>query len=137
MKKRFTGKSLGECVQQACEMWNVRGQDIKYRIIEEKRGLLRKKITIEAIVSIKEHDGALEVIDNQIRLRAPIENGRWPKLKVSEGISLYYDEEVVEGEIEVREIEKVRVEIQEDSGKRELKLGISEDELKAFATVNI
>ena len=46
MRKLYTESSLEKCIKTASEELGVSEENLKYEIVEEKKSLFRKKITI-------------------------------------------------------------------------------------------
>ena len=54
--KKYTKKTLEECLQEAAKELNCEVNDLMYEIEEEKKGLFTKRVTI----SVKEVEDVIE-----------------------------------------------------------------------------
>ena len=61
--RKYTAKTLEECLNQAAQDLQVEAKDIKYKIEEEKKGLFVKKVTI----SVEETSDVIEFIEEYIK----------------------------------------------------------------------
>lgn len=48
MKTKFSGKTIEEAIDKACEEFNIDAEYVYYTVLEEKKGLFGKKVEIEA-----------------------------------------------------------------------------------------
>ena len=63
--KYFTAKTLDEAINLAASSLNIAKEDLKYEVVEEKRGLFKKTATI----SIYELADAIEFAQNYIKTK--------------------------------------------------------------------
>ncbi|WP_246615207.1 DUF342 domain-containing protein [Clostridium thailandense] len=159
MEKLYTESSLEKCIKAASEELGISEENIKYEIVEEKKSLFRKRITIsvkmksenlseelgrqtddgennENIIELNENDGTVSIVNEKIQVTNPKAGGE-PAYIIVRGntINVMADGEIVQDKKSVFEESEIKIIFQENEAKRELKISISEDKLEAYATV--
>ena len=61
--KLYSGKTVQECIKQACDELNLAEEELIYKVVEEKKGLFSKKATI----SVEETSDVILFIEEYIK----------------------------------------------------------------------
>lgn len=61
--KLYSGKTVQECIKQACDGLNLTEEELIYKVVEEKKGLFSKKATI----SVEETSDVILFIEEYIK----------------------------------------------------------------------
>lgn len=61
--KLYSGKTVAECIKQACDELNLTEEELIYKVVEEKKGLFSKKATI----SVEETSDVILFIEEYIK----------------------------------------------------------------------
>lgn len=61
--KLYSGKTVQECIKQACDELNLTEEELIYKVVEEKKGLFSKKATI----SVEETSDVILFIEEYIK----------------------------------------------------------------------
>ena len=137
--KTFEGTTLDECLNKASELLRLKKEEIKYKIIKEKKGLFNKYASIEVINkledSTEDRNGTVSIKDGIINVKNPKDGGRFAAIIPSKGIKLLVDDKECSSRVEVKEESKIEIIFNEETPIRELKVNISPDKMKAFVSI--
>ncbi|WP_027633882.1 flagellar assembly protein A [Clostridium hydrogeniformans] len=158
-EKIFCGKSLEECIIMACNELMIPKEELKYEIIK-KKGLFKKRVTIEIKNSqenildkdqiqcddglcihvqkdnqSKDIDGKVSIIDGIIKVINPKEGGEPSVIIIPPNIEVKIDGKLVNGRVEVKEENNIEVFLVKEEGRRNLKVTLSEKDMKAYASI--
>lgn len=156
----FHGRSLEECISNACNSLNISSDNINYEIIE-KRGILKKRITIKILNEVKEElnkeiklesckedtkvkedskenslDGFLEIKDGKLRIEDPKDGGNPASLLIPPNLDITVNGESSKGIIEVTSESQVKVNFPKETAKRNLNITVSENDMKAYISIS-
>ncbi|MCY6370438.1 flagellar assembly protein A [Clostridium ganghwense] len=140
-KKVFSGKTLEACLELASSQLNISKEDIKYKIIEEKRGLFKRKITISIEFEEKKKEkkenknGSIRVENGIIIVKNPKEGGQPASIRNSNNITVMVDNVEVNGKKEVYEDSNIEVFFGENTAERRININLSPDKMKAFINI--
>lgn len=137
-KQIFTGKTLEECLELARLQLNIPKENIKYKIIEEKKGFFKKKISISVQFEkeAKENEnGSIRVENGKIIVKNPKNDGRPATISSHSKIKVIVDNTEVNGKKEVYEDSSIEVFFHENTAKRTMKISLSSDNMKAFTSI--
>ena len=151
--KRFEGANVSECIRSASVSLGVPIENIKYLILEEKKGLFKKHavISIDIIEGLKdqhnapdnelekevpdEKNGTIEVRSGEIIIVDPKEGGKPAIISTSGNITLIIDGEKVSSSTTVYEKSVIEVFFSEDEAKRYMNLRTSLNKLEAYISI--
>lgn len=154
MKKLYEESSLEKCIKKACDEFCVDAEQLKFKVLEEKRHLFRKRVTVEIEVpdgiktennnedednkeelKIDENSGTIKILDGKIIVKNPNENGTPAAIAVSDNIKVLVDGEEIKGKKEVFQESKIEVFFEESKAQRQLKITLSDDAMEVYATI--
>lgn len=158
MKKVYCESTVEKCLQMASGELGIPMKELKYKVLEEKKSLFKKKAIIEVeladediveeerkksedieadedCLQLNEEDGTIEIIDGQIIIRNPKEGGHPATILVGTDVKVIIDGEDVKGKREILEENKIEINFDESTASRELKITLSEDYMEAYATI--
>lgn len=148
MERVFKGKSVEECINEACEVLNIPKNELDYSIIEEKKGFLFKSASIK--VNLKEKDiskeeqkpdksdennGKVKITDNKIVVKNPKEQGFPATIFPGRSVKVMVDGEEIRTRKEVFEESKIQVIMPEDKAQRIMDINVSPDAMEAYVTI--
>ncbi|MDP4088239.1 MAG: FapA family protein [Bacillota bacterium] len=134
----FKGSSLEECLQKACTDMNLKPENLEYKVVEEKKGLFKKTITISVKETCNEPssiDGKVFVHDGKIFVKDPEEKGKPASLSAEEGIILTVNGEVVKDRVKVVQGDTISYTLEEKEAQRTLDIKIKENGLEAYLSI--
>lgn len=156
----FHGRSLEECISNACNSLKISSDNINYEIIE-KRGILKKRITIKVLNEIKgelnndiklesykedtkineevknnDLDGFLEIKNGKLIIEDPKAGGNPATLLIPPNLDVTVNGQTGKGTIEVTSESDVKVNFPKQTAKRNLNITISENDMKAYISIN-
>lgn len=152
MKKVYSQSTIEKCLEAASQDLSIPVKQLKYEILEEKRFLFKKKVTIEVDIpeediefenmeykqddpQVNEKDGSIKIVDGQIIVKNPKEGGNPAVIIVGNELKVIVDGNEVKGKEEVFEESKIEVKFDEAVPVRELKITLSEDYMEAHALI--
>jgi uncharacterized protein len=137
--KAFTANNLEQCLALASQELGLPTDKLRYKIIDEKKGLFKKSLTIsveyEEVIKINENDGTVKIEQGKIIIKNPKENGRAAVLIPSKNIRLLINGEEIKARHEVYEEDTIETPFEEIEGKRLLNVSVNPDKLKAFVSI--
>lgn len=134
----FTGKTLQECLELASSQLNIPKENVKYKIIEEKKGFFKKKISISVQFEkeVKENkNGSIRVEQGKIVVKNPKEGGIPAIIRPHTGIRIIVENVEVMDKKEVYEDSRIEVFFQENTAERRMNISLSPDKMKAFISI--
>ncbi|MDT8716686.1 DUF342 domain-containing protein [Clostridium sp. 19966] len=148
--QKYKGSTLRQCLKKASEELGISTEDLKYKILEERRTFLKKDITIEVEVpneevdnlqideeSVEEKiiDGTAAVENGRLVVKNPENGGTQPTIIAGVGVFVAVNGEDIHGPTQISEEDTVDVQFADYQAKRYLNIKVSEDDMKAFATI--
>lgn len=140
-KKIFTAKTLDECLDMAASQLKIKKEELKYEIIECKKGFFNKKISIsvETEKSVKEmkenKNGTIKVDGGKIIVKNPKEGGVPAFIKPSKLVGILVNNNEIKSRIEVFEDTTIEVIFQKNTAERRLNISISQDNMEAYISI--
>lgn len=134
----FKGSSIDECKQKACVDMNLALDSLKYTIIEERKGLFKKTITIsveEPCEETNNRNGKVFVNKGGIIVSDPEEDGKPAQLSAEHGVNLTVNGEPVNNKVKVYQKDRIEYTLEEKEGQRHLDIKIKENRLKAHLSI--
>lgn len=134
----FTGKTLDECLELASSQSNISKENIKYKIIEEKKGFFKKRISISVQFEkeVKENkNGSIRVEKGKIIVKNPKKGGRPAVISSHNEIRIIVDNTEVKDKKEVYEDSSIEVFFHENTAERRMNISLSSDNMKAFISI--
>ncbi|WP_446897259.1 flagellar assembly protein A [Clostridium sp. LBM24168] len=150
MKKVFHGSSLENCINDALSQLNIKKEELKYTVLENKRGFFKKKVIIEveideAIANSKssedmsettsENNGTVKVEGGNIIVKDPKDGGSPAVIRKGENMTLVVDGTEIKNQAEVFVGNKIEVVFEENEPQRQLNIYTSDDKMEAYAEV--
>jgi uncharacterized protein (DUF342 family) len=158
MKKLYEESSLEKCIEKACNEFGVCKEQVKYKVLEEKKHFFRKKVIAEIEIlsdkkdeknddvqehenelenelEIDEKDGTVKIVDGKIIVKNPKEEGSPATIVVGMDTKVLIDGNEVKGKKEVFTENNIEVLFSESKAYRELKIHLSDDLMEAYATI--
>ncbi|WP_139904143.1 flagellar assembly protein A [Clostridium thermarum] len=136
--RTYRGNSLEECLKLACSEMNISQEKLEYKIIEEKKGIFKKSVTIsveEIVRPVENKNGKVFVVDGKVYIKDPLEGGRPATVRAGQGVCLVVNGERVENTVSVYAKDEISCLFDENESKRLLDISVSEDRLEAFLTI--
>jgi len=151
--QKFEGVNVSECLRSASVSLGVPIENIKYLILEEKKGLFKKHavISIDVIEGLKDEgtdkedclekeetdkrNGTIEIKNGKFIIIDPKEGGKAAILSTSSNITLIVDGEKVSPSATVYAKSNIEVAIGEDEAKRYMNLRTSSDRMNAYIAI--
>lgn len=158
IQNTFTARTLNKCLNLASQKLDIEVNNIKYEIIEQKKGIFRKKVTIlvnESELTQEEKkkkyskvkidnsennlkkniDGSIQVRNGSIIIKDPEEYGRPATISSSDKVRILVDGIEIEGKKEVYEINVVDMSFVESKAERVINITSTPDLMEAYASV--
>ena len=135
-KRTFKGSSLEECLNNASSEMNISLDNLKYKIIEEKKGIFKKAITISVEEELSEDcNGKISVQEGKIIIKDPAEGGKPATIRAGQGVYLVLNGTPLEGTTQVFEKDEISYIFEENESQRLMNIQISEDKLEAYLSI--
>lgn len=154
-EKMFRSSSLKECIDEACKELGIREDELQYEIIEEKKWLFKKSVSIlvkttgtESKENLKNGDilenedinckkhGTLRIENGKIIVKDPEEDGEPALLIPSLKVKLIVDGEEKKRKTYVKSANKIEIMFEEHpEPKRSIEISTSANNLEAYAKV--
>lgn len=134
-EKLFKGGSLDECIKIACSELNISQDSLKYKIVEEKKSLLKKYVVISVEELEDDKDGKVSVKDGVITVKDPEEGGKPAVISAGKGIYIALNGVNVEGKAEVYAKNEISCSIDQDESQRFLDVKVAENKLECKLSV--
>lgn len=137
----FKGSSLEKCLQEASNTLKISENDMEYVILEEKKGLFKKSVTISArgktdtVFHISEKDGKVEIKNGKITVKNPKETGKPAIIIPDKEMKIMIDGEESKTELKVYEESHIEVYLNKIDSQRYLDLNTSPDNMKLFISI--
>ncbi|NMM61255.1 DUF342 domain-containing protein [Clostridium sp. P21] len=151
MKKIYEESSLEKSIKKACNEFGVTEEQVKYKILDEKKHLFMRKLVVEIEILddvkaenvqindeelyIDKKDGTVKILNGKVVVKNPEEGGAPASIAVSDSIKVIVDGEEVKGKKEVFKENKIEVFFPEGKAYRELKINLSDDLMEAYASI--
>ncbi|MBC2581610.1 DUF342 domain-containing protein [Clostridium sp. DJ247] len=147
MKKIYSESSLEKCLKKASGEFNILPKDLEYKVLEEKKSLFRKKVTIEVEITDDDttkqtvnnisnsNQGTIKVEDGKISIKNPEKGDEPASIVVGTNIKVMIDGKEVTGKKQVLEENIIEVYFHEEAPSREMKLSISKDQMEAYVEI--
>lgn len=145
MKKIFKGVSLEDCLKSASYELNKPKEQLKYKVLKQKKSFFKKKTVIEVLIDDDEKDmaplksyennGTIKVVKGKIIVKDPAADGKPAVICRSKHMSISVDGAEVEKKCEVFSNSSIEVTFHKDEPRRELNMHVSYDKMKAYAEV--
>ncbi|KHD38368.1 hypothetical protein NL50_02350 [Clostridium acetobutylicum] len=141
----FNGSTIDECIEKACNKYNVLKEDIKYEVIEVKNGIFKKKASIAVeIVDKSENkesedkkDGTIQILDGKIVVKDPAEGGKSATIVVPKNIGVKVNDKDVKDSSEVCSSSNIEVVFQEiEKPERRINISTSPDKMNAYISIS-
>ncbi|WP_161938351.1 flagellar assembly protein A [Clostridium tepidiprofundi] len=135
--KIFTGNSIDECLEKASKELDIKIENIKYEILEEKKSIFRKKATISVILDevSNEDDGTVRIVGGKILVKNPKNEGKPAIIRPSKDINLIINGEKVNTAVEVYDYTVIDIEFDQTVSKRVMNISITPDKMKAYINI--
>ncbi|MDF2883221.1 MAG: hypothetical protein K0R54_3778 [Clostridiaceae bacterium] len=148
MERVFKGKSVEECVNEACKVLNIPKDQLDYVVTEEKKGFLFKSASIK--VSLKENEkseeqqktkksdennGKVKITEGKIIVKNPKDQGYPAAVFPSRNVKVIVNGEEAKARKEVFEDSKIEVIMLEDEAQRFMDINLSPDAMEAYITI--
>lgn len=136
--KIFKGNSLEECLERAHIEMNLPSDKLNYKVVEERKGLFKKTITISVEEPIEDkppENGRIIVRDGKILIEDPEEGGKSAILSASNGISVTVNGELINGRVEVYHKDEIEYNFEELESQRFLDVKVSQNRLEAYIAI--
>jgi len=135
--KTFTGNSIDECLETASKELNIQIKNINYNILEEKKGIFKKKATISVILDelTNEDDGTVRIISGEIFVKNPKNGGKPAVIKPSKDINLIINGKKINSAVEVYDYTVIDIEFDQTVSKRVMNISITPDKMKAYIDI--
>ncbi|PJI09810.1 MULTISPECIES: flagellar assembly protein A [Clostridium] len=142
----FNGSTVDDCIVQACKKYNLTKADIKYEVIEEKRGIFKKKASIKVQIIDKNNknkelqhensNGTIQVLNSKIIVKDPKEGGNNAVIVVPKNINVKIDGKEVTGENEVSSSNIIEIYFHEiEKPERRADISVSSDKMSAYVNI--
>jgi uncharacterized protein (DUF342 family) len=152
-EKKYKSSSLGECIKGACSELGIEENELQYEIIEEKKGIFKKSVSI-LVKTVDEHaedlrkdniikneetyskkHGTIRIEDGKIIVKDPVEDGEPAILIPSSKVKLIVDGEEKETNTFITSENDVKTIIEEQpKAERSIKISISSNNMEAYIT---
>jgi uncharacterized protein (DUF342 family) len=135
---KFEGSTIEECVRVASETLNIPVESINYTILEDKKGLFRKRAVILVQVDTACDDinsGTVAVKDSKIIVKNPKEKGKAATIIPGENVRIIVNGEEIRGSKEVWEDSLIEVIFYNNEPKRFMDIRVSDDEVTAYIDI--
>ncbi|WP_039282312.1 flagellar assembly protein A [Clostridium massiliodielmoense] len=163
MQNTFTAKTLEGCLDLASQKLNLKKEEIKYEVLEEKQGIFIKRVTIGAekkeelndekkcvqdnekeisekyvqnIEEIhKDINGSVKVKDGKIIVKDPKKDGKPAIIIPGSNVKLLVDDKEITNGVRVYEKNNIEVVFEENVAQRLLNISITHDCMEAYINV--
>lgn len=143
MEKTYSSFTLKKCLLQASKELNIPINNLKYNIIEEKRGLFKKKVVINVLLKnendnmniIEKKDGIIGIKSGKVCVSNPENGGRPAKINICKCLIIKVNGEKIEEKKEVYNEDTIDLTIIQDDvvPKRNMEIKFSSDKNKMKA----
>ena len=153
LTQKFEGVNVSECLRNASDSLGIRQEDIKYLVLEEKKGLFRKHavISIDVIEGLKDQynikeeviekvdtdkrNGTIEIRLGKFIIVNPKEGGKQATISTTSNIKLNINGEKIGPSTTVNSKSLIEVTITQGEAKRYMNLRTSSDRMKAYMSI--
>lgn len=146
IKKTFEGSSVEQCLKLACSELKIKENELRYKIIEEKKGFFKKKAIIEVEFEdnsekvkkdVTDADGTITVESGKIVVNDPKDGGKAAVLIPSVNAKLIIDDKEVSSKTEVFSRNKIEAVLADETSEpvRKMDINISNNNMKAYITI--
>jgi len=137
----FSGSTVEECINMACEKLNITRDDIKYEVLMEKSGIFIKKAQIAVEVEDKIYkdsvDGTVCVVNGKLIVTDPKGNGNFAKILIPENIFVVVDGVQAFGKKEINSSMNIKIQFNEvEKPQRKLNISVTHDNLEAYIDIS-
>ena len=149
MEKIFNGTSVKECIEIACKELNVEKEHINFKVLEEKKGLLRRTASIMVEIpdtpdmpgtpdteKINPDNGSIRIRDGKIYVTNPSGEGKQAEIIPSSMVTLKVNGEVVREKVEISESDLIEYSFEEYVPSRKMNINIAPDKMEAYVSIN-
>ena len=148
-KKIYTGTSLEVCLEDASNELGVKKEELKYKVVEEKKSLFKKHVSIEVEYSSikdakddveelnkKELDGFIKSENGEIFVKDPEEGGKPAIIYSTEKVKIFVNgNEIVSTEVYSKD--KITFLITDSKeAERHLNITTSQDKLEGYISID-
>jgi uncharacterized protein (DUF342 family) len=137
-EKVYDGNTVEKCLKKASEDLKVPIEQIEYTVLEEKRGIFKKKASISVKIEKKQkinNDGKITIQDGIISVKNPKEGGKPAIIITTPDIELFVDEKEIRDRVQVFEHSIIKVKHKENDAERRLNIEISPDYMKVYLDI--
>lgn len=135
----FKGSTEEECVKDACASLNIDTQNLVYTVIEEKKTLFWKNVSISVVLpesnEFNENNGTIKIVNGNIIIKNPKENGEAAKIKIHPDIKIKVNGEDVQESHYVYENSDINIVFPETNAYRKMDIKINEDRTEAYLSI--
>ena len=135
---KFEGNSIDECLKVASETLNMPSESIKYTILEDKKGIFRKRAVILVQVDTACDDinsGTVAVKYGKIVVKNPKGKGKAATIIPGENVRIIVNGEEIRSAKEVREDSLIEIIFYNNEPKRFMDIRVSDDKITAYIDI--
>jgi uncharacterized protein (DUF342 family) len=135
---KFEGSSVDECLRVASETLDIPVESINYTILEDKKGLFKKRAVILVQVDTACDDinsGTAAVKDGKIVVKNPKEKGKAATIIPGENVRIIVNGQEIRSSKEVFEDSLIEVLFYNSEPKRSMDIRVSEDKITAYIDI--
>jgi uncharacterized protein (DUF342 family) len=136
---RFEGNTLEQCIKNASDTLHIPAENINYTVLEEKKGLFRKKTVILVqldVVCDDKNGGSAAVVDGKLIVKNPKEGGKPATVIPGHNIKLIIDGEEIRSQHEILEESNIEIVFYENEAKRHMNIEITSDKMAVFVDID-
>jgi uncharacterized protein len=135
--KVYSDTSIEKCLQKATKELNIPVDKMKYDIIDEQKGIFKKKASISVTIDNNDEQkhGTVKIVDGNIIIKNAKEKGKPAVVKCGTGVNLIVDGNKVNSCVEVYEESKIELTIDKNEAERILKIDVSPNKMQVYITI--
>ncbi|MGF7184488.1 hypothetical protein GGQ84_000571 [Desulfitispora alkaliphila] len=135
--QRYTDTSLEKVLHKATEELKVPKEQLEYKVVEDKKGLmgLGNKITAEVWVKEITIAGSAAIRDGKLIISPPGPGGLKARIKPGAKMQVHLNGEEITGVVEVSPEDDIQIELQHQEPQTDFEIVLSEDKMEALLKV--
>lgn len=140
MKKIFSGGTVKECLEKACEELKIDIDKINYEVIEEKKSFFKSKASITVSMEEKNKiedltNGSVKVENGKIIVKSPKIGGKPCMVTTTEHVKLLVDGVVRNGTIQLTEDNNIEIIYEENIASRSINISTNTNKMEAYLSI--
>lgn len=149
MNKTFSAADIEKCIEIACDDLKIDKENLKYEVLEEKRGFFKKNVSIMVEVPDERsektygystvikgtNDGAVCIKNGKVIVKNPTEDGLPASIICSDNIHIKLNGLEVKERFNIFEDDVVEITIDDTKPSRKIDIDVSPDKMEVYISI--